>query len=119
MDIRQFAKKVRETAEALPLGRDHYMMSLDSDTKGTAAGSVVCMPRFEAGRGIVEQTHRLATPDEIDAHLADQKAKGDAIRQEDVERRFPLNLNVFAGHQGEKPKAERVVSTRRNNETTE
>jgi hypothetical protein len=107
MDIRQNARAIRETIETLP-DRDIYLVSIENWDKGTTPGCTVQMSRASAARGLVERTHRLATPDEIEAHLADQKAKGDAIRQADMESRFPLNLNVYSGQPGQAPKAERT-----------
>jgi hypothetical protein len=105
MDIRQTAKAIRETMEAMP-DRDVYVVSVDNWDKGTTAGCIVQMSRATAARGLVERTHRLATPEEIEVHLVDQKAKGDAIRQADLESRFPLNLNVYT--QGKEAIAERT-----------
>jgi hypothetical protein len=94
MDIREHAQAIRETLAELP-DQDIYVMSLKCRDKGITAGLVAQVTRRQAAEGIVDATHRLATEDEIEAHVADQQAKGDAIRKADLESRFPLNLSVY------------------------
>ena len=103
MNIKQRGRTIRETLAQMP-DRDYAMVSIDNDTKGTTRGCFVEMPRDFAAQAIVDKTHRLATAEEIEQHAAEQRAKSEAIRREDMERRQPLNLTVYAG---DKPRAER------------
>lgn len=84
MNITEKAVKVKakrgELESQFPSG-DCVVMSLPSDTFNTVGGVAMEVPVDIAARGIVDQTHRLATEDEAKAWRAEQAAKRRSIQE--------------------------------------
>lgn len=71
MRLTEFWQRVAAERAKLPEGAVH-ITSLNNHDIGTTAGVVVAVTRDMAAQRIVQNTHRLATPDEVQA-LKDQE----------------------------------------------
>jgi len=88
MDIQKYWRDVIATAEELPNEKVFYLTSLNNADKGTTAGRVCDMTnRKEVARRIVEATHRLSTPAEIERFHADQKRQTEELAEIELKRK--------------------------------
>ncbi len=99
MDIKKYWDKVNALAPQLP-GETVWLMSVDNDIKNTKAGAVVECVRKLAAQRIVENTHRLAKPEEVEAHLAKRGQYTDMSRKRELSRK-PQTVLVVGQEQAE------------------
>jgi hypothetical protein len=90
MDHRAYWQKVRLQREALA---DEYPVVISVESTDSLQCTEVT--QAIAAKNLVDGTHRLATPDEIAAWRADQKARAEAIRKAELDKRQPIV--VYAG----------------------
>lgn len=78
MDAKRFYTKIREQKESL--AKDHpdgvcYITSIDNEERSTVAGETILAHILDAARCFVENTHRLATDEEIEQMLERTEAR--------------------------------------------
>jgi len=69
------------------------LMSVHNQVKGSADGSIVEATIHDAGKFLVEQTHRLATASEIEAHDALHRERKFNIERKALEKKT-INLRT-------------------------
>lgn len=79
MDLKQYAKQVREIAEELP-DAFVYLTSKENKGKGWIGGSVAEVAREQAARFIADDSHRLSSPQEIAAYKERQEVQKQQAR---------------------------------------
>lgn len=71
-----------------------YLMSLRRRKQGVNEGRVSVATIHVAAMMLAQETHRLATPEEIAAWQDEQTAKGKAIQQERTRSESKVNINL-------------------------
>lgn len=71
-----------------------YITSRKSRSKGVNPGAVTQANFFLAAQRIVEETHELATGEQIAAFVASQQAEASAIRARELSRRAQVVMHV-------------------------
>jgi hypothetical protein len=96
MDVNKYWRAVREAEKGLPGGPDDpvYIVSIDNELAGTAAGKVSAASREYAARWIAGATHKLASVDEIDRYHSELRARTDAINRTELEKKQTVRLET-------------------------
>lgn len=77
MDLREYFQNIRRNEKVLETEHpDHvvYITSLKNSSKNSVPGTTMSATPYNAARGIVDETHRVATDEEIKAFFAHQEA---------------------------------------------
>lgn len=90
-NMREYWAAVKQHREALTEPFP-YMVSIDNRLHGTVGGVVMQVARQDAARLLADGTHRLATPEEVAAHLETQEQLRVEILQKERERRMLVLL---------------------------
>ncbi len=97
MDQRKFWQKVQRQRESLTAD-DYYVMSLDDEeNSNNRGGSVTQVNREVAARCIARATHRLATPEEIERHIAADRRNAAENAKKELDRKQPINITLAPG----------------------
>lgn len=135
MDVREYWKKIRAIAakfdpDALQKDREEddaverthlrrstkpvWLMSIDNPATSSVAGSVVLMKPYAAAERIFAQTHREATPQEIEAEEARRLTKREEILAEDLAAKSKVtthtHITVDSGEIAEKVAAAMAIT---------
>jgi hypothetical protein len=79
-DLKRYWQEIRAIEESLP--EYVWLMSLDNPAKGQIGGSIVQAAAAVAAKLLQAKSHRLATDEETQAHLAAQdQARRDAFEK--------------------------------------
>lgn len=97
MDIKEYFADIRKYREQLlsqyPDG-EVTLTSLANRAKGTTAGAVVLATIEIAARCLAEQTHRLATKEEIAKYRADERVLREEYRRRELASKQPLQVVI-------------------------
>ena len=96
MDLKRYWNSVREIEAGLPGPTDEpvYLVSIDNEITGTTAGKVSANARHYAARWIATGTHKLASPEQIEAYHAEVKSRTAAIVKFELEKKQTVRLET-------------------------
>ncbi|MDE2103012.1 MAG: hypothetical protein KGL39_37555 [Patescibacteria group bacterium] len=89
-DVKAFWGAVKETASRLP-DECYYVVSLEKPSRGITGGTICHVTRECAARLLVEETHRLAEPAEVQKYLAAQEVAAGENAKKERERLLATN----------------------------
>jgi len=110
MTVSEYYDKLREARAALPEKGDSFFIVSTKSANGAKAGVVVEVARETAAKFIAEETHALATDEQVEAYKAEQRKKRQDIIEEDYSRKQTVNLRLTPG---EAPQIDRSPSPRK------
>ncbi|MFN0166711.1 MAG: hypothetical protein ACKV22_09790 [Bryobacteraceae bacterium] len=85
-NIRDYWRRVRQAEAELPNVQAILIVSIESAARGMRGGRVCAVNREGAAIRIVDGTHRLATDDEIQAHIADEQSRSNQAQADALQR---------------------------------
>ena len=89
-DVKAFWGAVKETASRLTEDC-YYVISLDKPSRGVTGGTICHVTRESAARLLVEETHRLAEPAEVQKYLSAQETAAVEYAKKERERLLATN----------------------------
>jgi hypothetical protein len=101
MDLQQYWKDRRAIQNGLPEG-DVFLVSIENPRRGWTGGIVTEVSREIAARDIAEGSHRIATPEEVEAYRIDQQRRAERQR---ANAREAAGVSIFTlpAARGRKP----------------
>jgi len=83
---------IRNRAKELPQG--NFIISIDNPKEHTTAGKVFVVDARKAAECEYDMTHRLCTPEEVEAYLKNEEKMRETIINRERARRANFNINV-------------------------
>lgn len=68
-------------------GKEIWLISIANETIGTVAGSIISATPWVAARYLKEQTHVLATPEQVRGYKTELTGRKDQIEREEADRK--------------------------------
>lgn len=107
MDLQEYYKNIRKEEARLKeeFGtRTIYVMSVKNSSKNTLPGKVHAASHYNAARVLVDETHRLATEDEVRGYLDHQEdCRQEALRSEARKKKEVVVVMDRGGHSSSFP----------------
>lgn len=93
MDLKQYWHDVRGVMDKLPPSEMYFLISISNPDKGTTAGQVFAIadPK-QAARRIVERTHVMASPADIERFHANQERQDQELAEMEYARKQQMGM---------------------------